>query len=758
MSASQPGNFNLQEFTDAGLLLLGGRLYTYAYGTTAQKVAYTDPDGTIPHTYTADGIGGQYITLNARGELPAPLYLAPGAYDIALKRADGSSVWTRRVDPTGDGVATLATSIGASLVGFLQAIAGAVLRTVGDKLFDTMSVKDFGAKGDGVTDDTAALNVAAAKLPSNKSLYFPAGTYIVDTGCVLFRNKSNITVYGDGAATIVRPSVQGVAPAKQDYPTTILFDLCSGLTVRDMVIESKGESYGNIDAYAPASGQPRADAIASYGGSALAVCRSDHVKLSNLDARRCGSCGVVYLSSCEDVVVSSCFANARSLGYAGFAIDNWVDSALKTKRNYKFFNPRVAKEDAACSAKAGIASEGDQVAGRLINLEVIGGSFEDCATGGDVLYLGTGISAFETRLTVNGLNVKNCYIGVTWQKRGGATDKSWCRISGGAFDACAVAGVYIAIGTAAGGSDVTILGTRIDVAAASAWAGNANKAVAYSSGVTVAGYTNGEINVQGVGVSGGQYGLWAIDNAVYNVTGGSISGSIAAVWTYGGGTLRANGARMFVTAGDRVIGRNTNTLDNTASYNLSTYVSNNTLTCVNAADYAISLNGNSALFAETQVTRNAVTRGVVNASKGSATLYDVDVPVSWTPVVKGDGTAGTYELNAGVTVCTVTKMGSLITANAYIVLAAAITGGGTGNLVISGLPIPKRAGSAAFGNGVFSGVDLATGAQISCYFGTTNTASDLLFWQTTDNASVTLLPVAGVSASDVIAFSVTYEA
>jgi hypothetical protein len=113
MPASQPANFNLQEFSDAGLLLFGGRLYTYAYGTTAQKTAYTDIAGTVPHTYTADGAGGQYIALNARGELPAPLYLATGAYDIALKRADGSTVWTRRADPTGDGAGMVADAISA---------------------------------------------------------------------------------------------------------------------------------------------------------------------------------------------------------------------------------------------------------------------------------------------------------------------------------------------------------------------------------------------------------------------------------------------------------------------------------------------------------------------------------------------------------------------------------------------------------------------------------------------------------------------
>lgn len=120
MSASQPSNFNLQEFSDAGLLLVGGRLYTYTYGTTTLKIAYTDSAGTVPHTYTSDGLGGQYIALNARGELPAPLYLTLGTYDLTLKRSDGSTVWTRPAEPSADSVAALSASTGAARVGLAQ--------------------------------------------------------------------------------------------------------------------------------------------------------------------------------------------------------------------------------------------------------------------------------------------------------------------------------------------------------------------------------------------------------------------------------------------------------------------------------------------------------------------------------------------------------------------------------------------------------------------------------------------------------------
>lgn len=191
MAASQSGVFSLQEFSDIGAPLVGGRLYTYVYGTTTHKTAYTDKAGTIPHTYTSDGIGGQYIALNARGELPAPLYLAAGSYDIALKDASGATIWTRRADPGDDTAGALDAAVradlasisdankGAGMVKWFKSVTGFVARWVSDKLFDQLHVKDFGAVCDGVTDDTAALVLADAAAAANKKTLVVSGTPLI---------------------------------------------------------------------------------------------------------------------------------------------------------------------------------------------------------------------------------------------------------------------------------------------------------------------------------------------------------------------------------------------------------------------------------------------------------------------------------------------------------------------------------------------------------------------------------------------------
>lgn len=91
-----------------------------------------------------------------------------------------------------------------------------VVRTVQQKLDDFADVRDFGAVGDGSTDDTDAINRALYQLycinttsQIRRSLYFPAGTYNVSDTIII---PTYAKLVGEGAdCTIIR------ATSSMDY-------------------------------------------------------------------------------------------------------------------------------------------------------------------------------------------------------------------------------------------------------------------------------------------------------------------------------------------------------------------------------------------------------------------------------------------------------------------------------------------------------------------------------------------------------------
>ena len=83
-------------------------------------------------------------------------------------------------------------------------------RDLEDRFADIVNVKDWGALGDGTTDDYAAINAAKAVVAaSGGTLYFPYGTYMI-TEAIQFTDASNFKVTGDHA-TIKAATSMGLA-------------------------------------------------------------------------------------------------------------------------------------------------------------------------------------------------------------------------------------------------------------------------------------------------------------------------------------------------------------------------------------------------------------------------------------------------------------------------------------------------------------------------------------------------------------------
>src|SRR4051812_39497362 len=79
--------------------------------------------------------------------------------------------------------------------------------TTSDQLVQIkVNVKDYGAKGDGFTDDVVAFQAAENFVSSNGggTVYVPAGVYIVSQP---FYHRNFVTLIGDGDKSIVRNKI-----------------------------------------------------------------------------------------------------------------------------------------------------------------------------------------------------------------------------------------------------------------------------------------------------------------------------------------------------------------------------------------------------------------------------------------------------------------------------------------------------------------------------------------------------------------------
>jgi parallel beta-helix repeat protein len=115
-----------------------------------------------------------------------------------------------------------------------QSGSGAVTRTVESKLRDVVSVKDFGAVGDGVADDTAAISTAMSS--GTKRLFFPPGTYIV--GHIYKTGLTGLELFGAPGKSVIKKKA-GTYSVNVDGAIAGIIDFvsCSDITLRGLKID-----------------------------------------------------------------------------------------------------------------------------------------------------------------------------------------------------------------------------------------------------------------------------------------------------------------------------------------------------------------------------------------------------------------------------------------------------------------------------------------------------------------------------------------
>ena len=172
----QPGTNNLLVFVD-GVNQYEGSTYSFVE-TNATTVTF---------------ISGLHVGAEVKFTTAVPIN--------TMTTDAGSVAFTGFKSQVGN-VQDLANDDGSDWIGFQPDGTGAVARSVQDKLRDEVSVKDFGATGDGVTDDTAAIQAAIDNAVANDIalVRVPSGTYNITEPIRLYTGVSFI---GDNAATSI---------------------------------------------------------------------------------------------------------------------------------------------------------------------------------------------------------------------------------------------------------------------------------------------------------------------------------------------------------------------------------------------------------------------------------------------------------------------------------------------------------------------------------------------------------------------------
>lgn len=230
--------------------------------------------------------------------------------------------------------------IDASQVTYDPPFLNSVVTNVEAKLAQTVSVKDFGAVGDGVSDDTAAIQYA---LNSGYGIYFPKGTYII-TSQITIPSNSNIT--GEGPLSVIKRGASTTAPANNSFIintnwaasgysgdinitiSDIAFDgnkanntaWCNGLYIR----ASKQIYLNNVYAYNWGQSSPVGN------GTGLVFSAVDIGEMNDCKAYSNDGDGMLLFSACLNVKLSG---HAWYNGGIGFELEGRVGTDYTNYRN-----------------------------------------------------------------------------------------------------------------------------------------------------------------------------------------------------------------------------------------------------------------------------------------------------------------------------------------------------------------------------------------------------------------------------------------
>jgi hypothetical protein len=114
-------------------------------------------------------------------------------------------------------------------------------RPLGSRFGDSVNVKDFGAIGDGVADDTAAIQ-AAVNGSGGKAVYFPSGTYKISQALVI--SGSGVSLFGDGDSASTIFTTANITMLELDNASTMNNGVISNLGFKAEITGTRTSNIG----------------------------------------------------------------------------------------------------------------------------------------------------------------------------------------------------------------------------------------------------------------------------------------------------------------------------------------------------------------------------------------------------------------------------------------------------------------------------------------------------------------------------------
>ena len=247
VNLSSLGGAAAQFFNNDGTVLSGGKIYTYAAGTTTPVATFTTSAGNIAHTNP--------IILNSAGRVSSgEIWLTEGTqYKFVLN--DANDVLIASFDNL-YGISSLTLPISSVNVTYNEGGAGAVTSTVQAKLREAISVLDF-------IDPSLHASIAAGTYTSDLSnqvqsafntgnrILFPAGTYlfnVIATSPFILTGQGTVTTFikpYDYTKAIINYKLSGggVQWSFNTIIRSVTFQGASGTLTTGGV----GFTYGNTD-------------------------------------------------------------------------------------------------------------------------------------------------------------------------------------------------------------------------------------------------------------------------------------------------------------------------------------------------------------------------------------------------------------------------------------------------------------------------------------------------------------------------------